>query len=150
MTMQTLTLQVPEVLFTRLKQRAEQANRTVEAETLNLLATAVPEAEELPADLQQAITSLGSLEDEALWRAAHSRLAAGDRMRGATGQDPRGCYLHRPPRPPPTHHPERPTRPRVGRPGRPRVRLLVHRHQRRRVHPGQGHRGPVPPTPLQE
>src|SRR5437764_5998161 len=75
MTMQTLTLQVPEVLFTPLKQRAEQANRTVEAETLNLLATAVPEAEELPADLQQAITSLGSLEDEALWRAAQSRLA---------------------------------------------------------------------------
>jgi len=75
MTMQTLTLQVPEVLFTRLKQRAEQANRTVEAEMLDLLATAVPGAEELPADLQQAVTSLGSLEDDALWRAAHSRLA---------------------------------------------------------------------------
>src|SRR5262245_41783569 len=76
MTTQTLTLQVPEVLFTRLKRRAEQANRTVEAETLDLLATAVPVAEELPADLQQAIASLGSLDDEALWRAARSRLSA--------------------------------------------------------------------------
>src|SRR5437764_6699683 len=75
MIMQSLTLQVPEVLFTRLKQRAEQANRTVEAEMLDLLATAVPMAEELPADLQQAIAALELLQDEALWSAAHSRLA---------------------------------------------------------------------------
>lgn len=75
MTMQTLTLQVPEILFTRLQQRAQQANRTVEAETLDLLATAVPVAEELPADLEQALTSLGSLEDEALRRAAQNGLA---------------------------------------------------------------------------
>jgi plasmid stability protein len=76
MTMQTLTLHVPEVLFSRLKQRAEQANRTVEAETLDLLATAVPVAEELPAELEQALADLGSLDEEALWRAAQSRLAA--------------------------------------------------------------------------
>lgn len=75
MTMQTLTLQVPEVLFSRLKQRAEQANRTVEAETLDLLATAVPVVEELPADLEQALSSLEALDEEALWRAAQSGLA---------------------------------------------------------------------------
>src|SRR5262245_57658278 len=76
MTSQTLTLQVPEVLYSRLKQRAEQAQRTVEAETLELLAATVPAAEELPADLQQALAPLALLDDEALQHAARSRLGA--------------------------------------------------------------------------
>jgi plasmid stability protein len=76
MTLQTVTLNVPDVLYTRLKQRAEQANRTVEAELLEVLATAVPAADELPADLQEAISPLALLDDESLWRAARSRLAA--------------------------------------------------------------------------
>ena len=74
MIMQTLTLQVPEVLFTRLKQRAEQANRTVEAELLDVLATAVPVADDLPSDLAEALSPLTLLDDAALWRAARSHL----------------------------------------------------------------------------
>ena len=75
MTIQTLTLQVPDVLYTRLRQRAEQANRTVEAETLDLLATTVPVAEELPPDLEQALAALKLLADRELWQVARSRLA---------------------------------------------------------------------------
>lgn len=75
MTIQTVTLNVPDVLYTRLKRRAEQANRSVEAELLDVLATAVPVADELPADLAEALSPLALLDDEALRRAAHSRLA---------------------------------------------------------------------------
>jgi plasmid stability protein len=74
MTTQTLTLQVPAVLYSQLKQRADQAQRSVEAETLDLLAVTVPATEALPANLQEALTSLALLDDEALRRAACSRL----------------------------------------------------------------------------
>jgi len=76
MPVQTLALTVPEPLYDRLQQRARQANRTVEAELLDVLATAVPAADELPADLAEAVSPLALLDDEALWRAARSRLAA--------------------------------------------------------------------------
>jgi plasmid stability protein len=74
MTGQTLTLQVPDVLYTRLKERARQANRSVEAELLDVLATAVPAADELPRDLADAVAPLAQLDDAALWQAARSRL----------------------------------------------------------------------------
>ncbi len=72
--MTTLTLQLPDPLYTRLKRRAEQSARTVEAETLELLATAVPTADELPADLAEAIAPLALLDNAALWQAARGVL----------------------------------------------------------------------------
>jgi plasmid stability protein len=82
MPMQTLTLHVPELLFHRLRERAAQAQRTVEDETLDVLAAAVPVADELPKDLAESVSPLSTLDDESLWRAARSRLAAemGDRL----------------------------------------------------------------------
>src|SRR5438874_729639 len=76
MTVQRLTLDVPKPLYYRLKERAEQAHRTVEDETLDVLATAVPLADELPADLAEAVSPLALLDDQALWRAARTTLAA--------------------------------------------------------------------------
>jgi plasmid stability protein len=73
-TTQMLTLHVPETLFTRLKERADQAHRSVEAETLVVLATAVPLSEALPADLAEALEPLGLLDDDALREAARHRL----------------------------------------------------------------------------
>jgi plasmid stability protein len=75
MTGQTVVLQVPDGLYVRLKRRAEQAGRGVEAEVLDVLAAAVPDGEDLAPDLQQAIASLELLDDEALRRAAEGRLA---------------------------------------------------------------------------
>ncbi len=75
MAAQTLTVHIPERLYTRLKQRADRAQRTVEAEMLEVLATAVPTAEELPADLAEALAPLALLDDVALWQAARHRLA---------------------------------------------------------------------------
>lgn len=76
MTVQTLTLNVPDILYTCLKRRAERANRSVEAELLDVLAAAVPVADDLPAGLADAISPLALLDDEALWRAARNHLAA--------------------------------------------------------------------------
>jgi plasmid stability protein len=75
MTSQILTLKLPDALYTRLRERALQANRTVEDEMLDVLATAVPLAGELPADLAEAISPLALLDNQALLRAAHSHFA---------------------------------------------------------------------------
>src|SRR5262245_14397641 len=74
MTVQTLTLNVPEPLYQCLKDRAEQAQRTVEDETLGVLAAALPVNDRLTHDLEEAVAPLALLDDEALWRAARSRL----------------------------------------------------------------------------
>jgi hypothetical protein len=73
---QTLTLNLPGPVFARLEERARAANRTVEAELLDLLTTSVPAADALPDDLAEAVAPLALLDDDALWRAARSRLAA--------------------------------------------------------------------------
>lgn len=44
-------------------------------QTVDLLATVVPAADELPAELAEAISPLALLSDEELWQAARSRLA---------------------------------------------------------------------------
>jgi plasmid stability protein len=76
MTTQTVTLDLPGTLYNRLKQRAECSHRTIEDELLDVLAAAVPAADELPADLAEALSPLQVLDDEALWRAARSHFAA--------------------------------------------------------------------------
>jgi plasmid stability protein len=73
---QTMTLDVPEAIYQRLQKRAQQKKRSVEDELLEVLATAVPVGDELPADLADAVSPLALLEDQALWRAARSRLPA--------------------------------------------------------------------------
>jgi plasmid stability protein len=74
MTTQTITLDLPELLYRKLKVRAAQSQRTVEDELLDVLATAVPLADDLADDLIAAITPLATLNDADLWRAAQARL----------------------------------------------------------------------------
>ena len=74
MTVQVVTLHVPSPLYEQLKRRAAQAQRTVEAELLDVVATAVPVGDDLPADLAEALSPLALLDDVALWRAARSHL----------------------------------------------------------------------------
>ena len=74
MTRQAITLNLPETLYDRLKQRAEQTHRSIEDELLEAVATAIPLTEELPNDLNEAISQLHLLDDQALWRAARSHL----------------------------------------------------------------------------
>lgn len=76
MTVQTVTLNIPGTLYDRIKRRAEQSHRSVEAELLEAAAMTVPAVEELPPDLVEAITSLVHLDDETLRRAARSHFPA--------------------------------------------------------------------------
>ena len=75
MTVQAITLNLPETLYDWLKQRAEQTHRSIEDELLETVATAIPLTEELPDDLSEAISHLHLLDDQALWRAAQSHLS---------------------------------------------------------------------------
>jgi len=74
MSLQPLTLNVPAPLYDRLKQQAEQNQRSVEAEMLDVLAAHLPVIDQLPADLASALSPLTLMTDEELWRAARSRL----------------------------------------------------------------------------
>jgi plasmid stability protein len=79
--MQSVTVRLSEPLYQQLKRRADRARRTVEDELVEVVTTAVPLVEDLPPDLAEAISPLAALDDEALWRAARSRLPADDAER---------------------------------------------------------------------
>ncbi len=72
MSVQSLSLNLPRPLYSRLEALARSANRTVETETIELLAAAVPDASEPAA----VAASLAVLDEQSLWQAARSRLAA--------------------------------------------------------------------------
>ncbi len=74
MAQQMVMLNMPDELYRRLRRRAEQAHRSVEDEVLELVATAIPVDDEVPADLLEALAPLPSLSDAALWRVARSLL----------------------------------------------------------------------------
>ena len=76
MSSQTLTLAVPDNILARIRERARQANRTVEAEVLDVLSDAVVADDKLPSDLQSAVDALDLLDETALRRAFDSRLSA--------------------------------------------------------------------------
>ena len=74
MSTEPLTIHIPFPLYQYLKQRAEEAQRSIEEETLQVLATVVPAEEALPPDLAAAMDSLEAFDDAALWEAARQRL----------------------------------------------------------------------------
>ena len=75
MAVQTLTVELPEGLFSQLRQRAAQANRTVEAELVDVLAGAICRDQDLPAELETELAGLSGLDDPAMWKLARERLA---------------------------------------------------------------------------
>lgn len=75
MAVRALTINVPEPLYERLARRANKANRTIEAELVDAAANLPEEADELPADMAEAVSALPVMTDEELWRAARHKLA---------------------------------------------------------------------------
>ncbi len=71
---QAVTLRVPLPVYEFFRNRAERAHRSVEGELLELAATAAADQDRLSSDLAEAIGGLEILADDALWRAASSRL----------------------------------------------------------------------------
>lgn len=85
MALHSMSVQLPESLYTRLHERAMQAHRTLEDEVLSVLAAAVaPQEAVLPPDVTEAVEALAFLDDARLWRAAASRLLARAAKRLAT------------------------------------------------------------------
>ncbi len=76
MSLQAVTVNLPGALYERLVHRAQQSRRSVEAELVEAVMTAVPdEPDGLPADLAETIASLSLLDDEPLWRVARTRMS---------------------------------------------------------------------------
>lgn len=69
-----ITLQVPGHLYEQLQRQAVEAKHSVEEEALTRLATTVPDEDQLPGVLTEALSALHLLDDEALWAAARNRL----------------------------------------------------------------------------
>jgi hypothetical protein len=77
----TVTVTVPPGLYEHLQKRAQQRQRSIEDEVVLTLAAAVPSGDALPSDFEATLASLASLDDEALWRLARSRVADEDASR---------------------------------------------------------------------
>jgi plasmid stability protein len=75
MATQTLTLHLPDGLYARLQQRAQQSHRSLEAELLDVLSHAIPGHDGLPHSLSVELAQLDTMNDAELSRAAKSRLA---------------------------------------------------------------------------
>lgn len=69
---QRVTLDLPETLYGRLKRRADHSRRSVEAELLELLVSAMPEYDELSDDPADALAALAFLSKEELEHAGRS------------------------------------------------------------------------------
>jgi plasmid stability protein len=74
MSVHPITLSLPKSIYNRLRKRAEESRRSVEMELLDVVTAAMPASEELPEALAAAVADLELLDDDALWRAAHTRL----------------------------------------------------------------------------
>lgn len=72
---ETLTLNLPDTLYQRLKKRADAEDRSVEEVVIETLVSSVPEEDGIPPELEHLLNSMASLDDATLWRAAKNDLA---------------------------------------------------------------------------
>jgi hypothetical protein len=70
-TLQEVTLSLPPLLYQKLKARAEQSKRSVEA--LDVLVASVT-VDQLPSNLEASLAQLTLLDDKGLWRAARTTM----------------------------------------------------------------------------
>ena len=80
MTAHAVTLHLTPPLYDHFRDRAEQRRRSLEAEILEVVKSAVPD-ETLPEDLERELAGLEALNDDALWRVADSRLSQEESVR---------------------------------------------------------------------
>lgn len=81
MAARAVTLHLPGPLFEKIERRAQEAHRSIEAELLEVVSTAVPAAEELSSDFGTEVSALRFLDDAALLQAARTRLPLPDSER---------------------------------------------------------------------
>src|ERR1035438_3154000 len=76
MATQSLTVHLADRLYSRLKARASESNRTVEAELIEVLSTAIPAEFEMTPELGKELALLDQLDDASLWQTARAMLPA--------------------------------------------------------------------------
>lgn len=81
MALQTVTLQLPDLLYRQIARRAHQKRRSVEDELVEVVSTALPTSEDLPTDVAAELEQLDYLTDGELWQAARATLAERDTER---------------------------------------------------------------------
>ncbi|MEW5985547.1 MAG: Arc family DNA-binding protein [Chloroflexota bacterium] len=74
MTVQTITLRLPNQLYQQVKQRAQARQRSVEDELVAVVAASLPDQEELPGDLAAELEQLSLLTDDELWQTARTTM----------------------------------------------------------------------------
>jgi hypothetical protein len=79
---QTVTLQIPELLYQRLVNTARATNRPLEEVMLHALKVgSPPDWDNVPDEFQVDLAALDRMEDEALWKIAQSRKTVADMER---------------------------------------------------------------------
>jgi uncharacterized membrane protein len=74
MTTQNVTLDLPEVLAERVKRAANVLQRPWEEVIVSVLAAALPDVEDAPADMRAELARMTWLSDQELWAIAHSAM----------------------------------------------------------------------------
>ena len=81
MSSQTLTVAVPDKILARIRDRAQQNNRSVEAEVVELLTGAITADDSVLHDAEAMIATFSLLDESALRRAAESQMSAKESAR---------------------------------------------------------------------
>lgn len=81
MSVQTLTLNLPDLVYQRAKQAADALKRPLEDVIVNTLATTLPALDDVPSELAGELVTMAQLSDEALHGLANSLLPAARQTR---------------------------------------------------------------------
>jgi hypothetical protein len=81
MTLQTITLRLPDMIYRQVERRAQRTRRPVEDELVAVVSSALPALDDLPADIADEMAQLGYLTDAELWQAARAALPLSDSER---------------------------------------------------------------------
>ncbi len=78
---QTISVQIPEPIFRRLRRMAEITNRSVEDVLATTVSVALPPDMDLPADLADELAAMTMFSDDALWVATKTSLSPAQQRR---------------------------------------------------------------------
>ncbi len=79
MALRTITLQLPESIYIRLKQAAQAMQQSIDEVLLRVVQVGSPPSwEDAPAEYQADLAALDRLDDNSLWRIARSHQASAD------------------------------------------------------------------------
>jgi len=74
MATQTVTLQLPEEIYNRVKRNAEAMKQPVEKVLVEAISASIPSVDGLPLDIKEELEALEGLSDDKLWEVARSMM----------------------------------------------------------------------------